>query len=117
MSKNIPSFAYQSEKLSQARRILMAPNPHGEEQSFADAFFECSRAFHEFDEDLITDGNAQNWIDTIKQLMDTSGVEDPTDEGTYLHRARAMTLDEKCEFSRCIAELASWFTMKFWSKD
>lgn len=108
-------FNYQSEKLSQARSSLMAPHIRGEEYSFAAAFDVCSRAFHDFDVTRVEDEDAVGWIETIKRLMDTSGVEDATDEGTWVQRARLMTFEEKYEFSKAVDELASWFDREFWS--
>jgi len=108
-------FDYQGEKLSQARSSLMLPHTMGEEQSIASAFEVCDRAFHQFDVSRIKDDNARGWVDTIKRLMDTTGVEDPTGEGTYTQRARRMNTEEKREFSNAVDELASWFNMEFWS--
>lgn len=87
----------------------------GEEHSYASAFEVCSRAFHDFDVSRVKGDDAVHWIETIKRLMDTSGVEGPTGEGTWVHRARLMTVDEKREFSNAVDELASWFNRKFWS--
>ena len=58
-----------------------------EEHSFAAAFHACWLAFHQFDLARVKDENAVDWIDAIKRLMDTSGVEDPTTEGIWVHRA------------------------------
>ena len=41
--------------------------------------------------------------------MDTSNVQEKTAEGAWFHRARAMSLEEKSEFSLAVYELASWF--------
>lgn len=112
---NKDRFDYQGEKLSQARSALMLPHTMGEDQSIASAFEVCDRAFHQFDVDRIKDDNARLWVEMIKRLMDTSGVDDPTGEGTYIQRARQMTTDEKREFSKAVDELASWFNMLFWS--
>lgn len=108
-------FGYQSEKLSQARSSLMAPHIRGEEYDFAAAFDFCSRAFHDLDVTRVEDEDAAGWIEAIKRLMDTSGVEDPTGEGTWVHRARQMTFEERYEFSNAVDELASWFEREFWS--
>jgi hypothetical protein len=108
-------FSYQSKKLSEARLSLMAPHLEGEDRSFAGAFQACSGAFHRFDATRVKDENALGWIETIKRLMDTSGVEDPTGEGTWVKRARLMTSDEKYEFSRAVDELANWFNREYWS--
>jgi hypothetical protein len=74
-----------------------------------------ARAFHDFDVTRVEDEDAVGWIETIKRLMDTSDVEDPTGEGTWVHRARLMTFEEKHEFSNAVDELASWFDREFWS--
>ena len=108
-------FSYQGEKLSQARSSLMLPHPMGEARSLALAFELCSRAFHQFDTERLQDDTARVWMETIKRLMDTTGVEDPTGEGTYFQRARRMTEEEKREFSNAVDELASWFNREFWS--
>lgn len=108
-------FDYQGEKLSLARSSLMAPHEMGEEHSYAAAFHACSLAFHQFDVSRVKNDDAVRWIETIKRLMDTSGVEDPTGEGTWVHRARQMTLEERREFSNAVDELASFFNREFWS--
>ena len=108
-------FGYQGEKLSQARSSLMAPHEMGEEHSYASAFHACSLGFHQFDVSKVKDDDAVGWIETIKRLMDTAGVEDTTGEGTYVHRARQLTVDERREFSNAVDELASWFNRQFWS--
>lgn len=108
-------FANQADKLSQARRSLMAPHARGEEYSFAAAFHACSQAFHRFDVSRVKDDEAVGWIETIKRLTDTTGVEDPTAEGTWVQRARQMTFEEKYEFSKAVDELANWFKREFWS--
>jgi hypothetical protein len=115
MGKPKDRFDYQGEKLSQARSSLMAPHPSGEDQSFASAFDFCSRAFHQFDTDCVPDDSARDWISKIKSLMNTEGVQDTTGEGTFVHRARAMSVDEKMEFARAVDELASYFHREFWS--
>ena len=110
-------FDYQTQKLSQARSALMAPHPWGEEKSFAEAFDHCTGAFKNFDVTRVKDKDACGWIETIKRLKDTTDVQDPTDEGTLVHRARAMSLEEKREFSNAVDELASWFRWEFLSED
>lgn len=95
----------------------MAPHPDGEAASYAVAFELCDRAFHQFDASRVKDDDARRWIATINALMNTDGVQDPTNEGTYIQRARAMALDEKLDFSRAVDELASWFEGEFWSDE
>lgn len=103
------SFHYQSEKLSGALFTLMAPHPEGEDKSFAFAFQDCTLAFMNFDVTQVKDKNARGWIETIKRLMDTSNVQEKTDEGAWLNRARAMNSEEKREFSLAVFELEHWF--------
>ena len=117
MAKRKADFGYQGEKLHKARLCLMAPHPQGEARSFASAFHECSLAFHDFDENSVKDVSAQHWIATIKRLMNTDGIEDPTGEGTYIYRARVMSEKEQLDFSHAVDELASWFDMQFWSEN
>src|SRR5690349_20259924 len=108
-------FSYQLERLSKARSNLMSPHPQGEDRAFAAAFHDCSLAFHQFDADQVTEDEPRRQIDTIKRLMGAGGVSDPTGEGTWFHRGRAMGTEEKMVFSRAVDELASWFAMEFWS--
>jgi hypothetical protein len=103
------SFYYQCQKLKEAQFALMAPHPEGEDKSFAFAFQYCKFAFMDFDETQVKDKDASRWIETIKRLMDTSDIREKTDEGAWLNRARAMSLEEKSEFSLAVFELAGWF--------
>jgi hypothetical protein len=109
-------FGYQSEKLSQARSVLMAPHPWSEEISFIEAFRYCTHAFEDFDVTRVKDKNACGWIETIKRFMDTTNVQDPTNDGPWLQRARAMDLEEKREFSEAVDELADWFKRQLLSE-
>ncbi len=109
-------FTYQSEKLSQAQSALMTPHPMGEEKSFALAFDYCTRAFKDFDVTRVMDENAYGWIETIKRLMDTTNVQDPTSDGKWIQRARAMDLEEKREFSEAVDDLADWFKRQLLSE-
>lgn len=104
-------YAYPSEKLSVARRSLMLPHPRGEAESIAGAFEECSHGLHDLrNEDL--DDNARRWVATIKELMDTSGIQDPSGRGTFVIKAERLTEEQKFELSRVIDELAHWFDMR-----
>jgi hypothetical protein len=108
-------FGYQGQKFSEARLALMLPHPTGEARRIADAFFACGLGLDHFDISKINDVDVRDSIDTVKRLMGTEGIEDPTGEGTNFHRARSMTTDEKLEFSRAVDQLASWFNRQFWS--
>lgn len=109
-------FNYPAEKLSAARRILMAPHPKGEDRSFAGAFFECMLGLeHVVLDDL--DDNARRWVRTIKQTIDTTGVEDPTgsrEEGLMFYRARGLSEEEKTDFSNAVDELATYCHDRFY---
>lgn len=108
-------FAYASEKFSAARRCLMLPHPRGESESIAAAFHECSLCLHDLDLTEL-DENARLWVAKIRDLMDTTGVQDASGRGTWAIKADGLTENEKFELSRTIDELASWFEMHFWSE-
>lgn len=100
-------YMYPTEKLNAARRILMLPHPGGEARSLAGAFHECSLGLKGFsDEDF--DSHSQTWFRTIRETMDTTGVEDPSGEGTWLRRAKSLDVDQKAAFASAVDELADW---------
>ena len=105
-------LTYPAEKLAGARRILMAPHPHGESGSFASAFHECHICMSQLD--LIEDEQACVWIDTIRKTIDTSGLEeDPKDIGLWGVKAEQLTVEEKSAFSDALDELAHWVHDEF----
>ena len=91
----------------------MLPHPKGEATSIADAFHECSLGLHKIDRSGLDD-NARPWVIKLEELMDTTDLADPNDVGTWTVKAEQLTLDQKFELSRIIAELAHWFDRKFW---
>jgi hypothetical protein len=101
-------FAYQAQKLSEARRALMLPHPRGEAESIAGAFQACSAGFDNLDPDTL-DYKARGWFSKITELMETSGIEDPAGRGTWAVKAEGFTNDQKLELSRAVDELAHWF--------
>lgn len=101
-------FNDQSEKFAAARHALMLPHPKGEEQSIADAFFECSLGLEELNRRTLS-VDVLEWITRLENLMNTEGLSDPNKEGLYKVKAKNLTLDEKIELSRIIDELAFWF--------
>ncbi len=108
-------YGYQSEKLSAARHCLMLPHSQGVESSIANAFHECTLAFHDMDESGLSD-DARTWVSKIKEIMDTTGLEDPNDEGTWVVKARDLSVDQQIELSRVVDELAHYFDRKFWGE-
>jgi len=103
------NYSYQSEKLSSARRALMLPHTGGEAQSIADAFLECSLAFHNFSENALGDDSARDWVLQIKEFMNTDGLHDPNIKGTWFVKAETLDVDQKLTLSRAVDELAHWF--------
>lgn len=101
-------YSYQSEKLAAARRALMLPHSKGEAISIVDAFQEIHLAFHRMDESGLDD-NARTWIQTLKGIMDTTGLTDPNSEGLWTVKAHQLGHYQKIEISTCVDELASWF--------
>jgi hypothetical protein len=108
-------FRYPSEKLSTARRALMAPYPPGgEAEAFLYAFSECDHGLRDVHADDLDD-SARSWFRTIRETMDTTGIEDPSGRGTFLIKAERLTFDQKHAFSSALDELASWFNRRFWT--
>lgn len=108
-------FAYQAEKFSVARSLLMLPHPNGEADSIASAFHECSLGLHQLDEQDLDD-SARDWIATLKELMDTTGLMDPDGRGLWTVKASSLTVEQQFELSNVVNELASWFAREFWSE-
>ena len=103
-----PKWRYPAEKLSAARRNLMAPLPAGEAAAYASAFHECELGLHDVRADDLDD-SARAWLRTIQQTMDTKGIEDRSGRGTWHAKAERLTLEEKHAFSAAVDELAFWF--------
>ena len=108
------SFVNQADRFSRARTELMAPHRHGEEKSFIEARIQCRQAFQDFDETRVEDESTRGWIETIRRfIVKTNGQ--GSHEG-LVQCIRDMDLEEKCEFSKAVDELASWFEGKSWSE-
>jgi len=106
-------FRYPAEKFSVARLSLMLPHPRGEATSIASAFHEISLGLYDLDE-VDLDEQARSWINEINELMDTTGIKDPSGRGQWLIKAEQLTEDQKFELSRIVNELAYWFDRQFW---
>lgn len=109
-------YMYQSEKFSTARRSLMLPHPGGEAASIVAAYNECSLGLHDLNEDGL-DEHPRDWIRRLRELMDTTGLNDPAGIGTWALKAERMTEGEKFDLSRVIDDLANWFDRKFWERE
>lgn len=107
-------WSYQHEKFTHAKRALMLPHPSGEAESLVIAFHECDHGLRGVNVDGIDDSRARELIAKIKAAMNTDGLWDTTGRGLFYERAETMTTEEKSAFSDAVAELASWFSRKFW---
>ena len=110
---NAHRFVYQSEKLAAARQCLMLPHPKGEADSIACAFSECSLAFRNFDVQAVQSDDARKCIETIQQMMNTTGINDPEGRGKYFIKAEQLSVTERSELSIAVDELAYWFRREF----
>ena len=101
-------YSYPAEKFSTARRCLMLPHTSGEAESIMHAFHECSLGLHDLDRDDL-DENARDWVRKLEELMNTDGLNDPSDRGLWKVKAEQLSNDEKIELSHVVDELAHWF--------
>ena len=104
-------YVNQAETFSTARRCLMLPLPHGEQDSIARAFHECSLGLRDLDRAGL-DENARDRVKRLEELMATAGFSDANRAGPEAVKARELSLQEKFELSRIIDELAYWFRQK-----
>ncbi len=107
-------FSYQLEKLNQARRALMLPLVADEAEHFALAFDACWLGLGR-DRDVrkeLTEQDPKRWIDLMLKTIDTDGMKDPDQKGTYFLKATRMTTEEKREFCDAVDNLANWFARK-----
>jgi hypothetical protein len=100
-------FRYAAEKLSAARRTLMAPHPRGEAESYAGAFHECMLGLRDHGVGDFDD-SARPWYETVVRTMDTKGIHDPDGRGTWVMKAEQLSVDERVDFSSAVDELAYW---------
>ena len=105
---------YRNDRFWAARRSLMLPHPHGEVAAIASAFHDCFLALADVrSEDL--DDNARDWVSKLRDLIDTTGLQDPTHRGLFTIKAERLTEGQKLELSQVVDELANWFDSHFWS--
>ena len=101
-------YAYVIEKFAAARRGLMLPHPNGDTTAIVDAFAECSHGLHNLNRDDFDDA-ARTSLRKLKELMGTTGLDDPLHRGLYTIKAERLSLDQKAELSREVDYLANWF--------
>ncbi len=109
-------FAYPAEKFQGARRALMLPFPGGMVDAIAGAFHECSLGLHDIrDDDL--ESEALAWVRQLRDLMDTTGLEDSTGRGLWVVKAERLNEEQLFSLSRVVDELANWFDARLASGD
>ncbi|QTN32521.1 hypothetical protein HZ994_09330 [Akkermansiaceae bacterium] len=65
-------------------------------------------AFDDLDRESL-DEDALEWVATIEQAMDTTGVTAVGEEGLWQAKAKRLTTDDLLDLSRAVDELAHWF--------
>lgn len=108
-------FPYQYLKITQAQLALMKINPFqdGAVKSVAIVLEHCTDAFKDWDLTKVKDEDACRWIGTIKRVINTTNVQDDTEEGIFYHRARVMTLEEMDDLSDALVFLLIWLDKVF----
>lgn len=116
MAMDSGRWAYPAEKFATARRILMAPHPNGEADSFVAAFHECELGLRNVRVDDLDD-DAQSWVSAINWTLATTGMEDTTGRGTWPLKAESLGVEEKSRFASAVNGLADWFRDRFMSRE
>jgi hypothetical protein len=101
-------YLYVAEKFRSASHCLQLPHPEGEARSIAHALFESTLALHDLGERVVPGDPAREWIERLRELVDTSAVEDPSGLGVYFLKAQGFSVGEKYELRDTINELARW---------
>lgn len=109
-------IGYPTEKLTDARRILMLPHSKGETDSVVLAMHECSLGLRNVQEKDL-DGHAVDNLRTLRQLMDTTGLTDSSGRGLWAIKVEKFSEEEKHEFSKAVDSLAHWFEHKLWTSN
>ena len=101
-------YTYTGAKFATARKNLVPPHPDGEITSIVKAFHECSDGLHEINVDNL-DNEARKSLEKLRELMDTTGLSDPSLGDLFAIKAELLTLDQKTELLEAINYLTSWF--------
>jgi hypothetical protein len=109
MPNNKRRFTYAEEKLNQARSSLLPPHGAGGEDAAYFAAFELLGRLQSRDVAGLPEPASAYWT-TIERSMDTKGLEDPQQVGTYAVRIAQMGERERREFSDAVDELAHWLS-------
>ena len=107
-----PTYKYPAMQFAAARRALMAPLPQGDAIAFTEASVLCSLGLKDLSPDALDESAAES-VRSIRRIMDTAGIEDPSGRGVVLLRAERLTLEEMYDLSTAIDELARWFHDRF----
>lgn len=92
-------FAFQMQKLAEARRFLMAFYLK-EAPRFGNAAACCQSALRDFDSAQVKDRAVRAKIESLKSLMEVS--------------AGSMTYDQRVVFGTVVDEVADWFVKEHW---
>ncbi len=107
-------YEYPAEKFDNARKFLERSRTEGDVILIADAFRECRTALFQLDKlnvDYLDDGVIKA-LGELKELMDTTGLDNRPDLDLNIVKAKLLTPDQKVELSGVINYLANWFDTK-----
>jgi hypothetical protein len=102
--RELTAFSYSMEKLTMARRILMLPHPHGEEEAIMRALHECHLGLQHLPEEDM-DEYTRERISKLQEVMDIARVADAE-----------LSLLQKNELSDLVDGLAEVFTRQFYNR-
>lgn len=89
----------------------MLPHPRGESESIVGALHECMLGLHDIKPDHLDD-SARDWVRTLEEMMDDTGIVDNSGGGTWLLKADSLTEGDKFALSDAVDELAHWFSSR-----
>jgi hypothetical protein len=107
-------YEHPAEKFDSARKYLERSHSEGDVILIADAFRECRSALFQLSKpnvDYLDDG-VKVTLEQLKELMDTTGLEDQSESSLDIVKAELLTPDQKVELSGVVNYLANWFDTK-----
>jgi hypothetical protein len=72
------------------------------------AFHECTLGLEHVDGEHL-DADAKVWVQTVREIMDTTGIVEDDGRGRWFIKADSLSLDDKSRFSTAVDSLADWF--------
>lgn len=107
-------YEYSAEKFDEARKYLERSHSEGGVILIADAFLECRKGLFQLDKpnvDYLDDGVIRA-LGKLKELMETTGLDNRPDLDLNIIKAKLLTPDQKVELSGVVNYLANWFDTK-----